>query len=116
MATGTGHRAPLIGSLLLGVHAPAGLQYCGQAGTGFTDAALHDLARRLAAIERPGSPFATAVPAAQARHAHWVRPVLAAEMTFAEWTPGGRDQGGEPAVLASSVHLCNSSGTEHWSC
>ncbi len=88
--TGRGHRAPLIGSLLLGVHGTAGLEYCGQAGTGFTDAALHDLARRLAAIDRPGSPFATAVPAAQARHAHWVRPVLVGEVTFAEWTPGGR--------------------------
>jgi bifunctional non-homologous end joining protein LigD len=87
---GRGYRAPLIGSLLLGVQGPPGLEYCGQVGTGFTDAALRDLARRLRAIERPDSPFAAAVPTAQARHAHWVLPVLVGEVSYAEWTPGGR--------------------------
>lgn len=87
---GRGYRAPLIGSLLLGVQGPPGLEYCGQVGTGFTDAALRDLARQLRAIERPDSPFAAAVPAAQSRHAHWVLPVLAGEVSYAEWTPGGR--------------------------
>jgi bifunctional non-homologous end joining protein LigD len=87
---GHGARAAVLGSLLLGVQAPAGLQYCGKAGTGFTDAALRDLTGGLHALEQPHSPFADPLPPADARHAHWVRPVLAGQVSFTEWTPAGR--------------------------
>jgi bifunctional non-homologous end joining protein LigD len=87
---GQGARAPLLGSLLLGVQGSAGLQYCGKAGTGFTGAALLDLTRALRTLEQAASPFASPVPAAESRHAHWVRPVLAGEVAYAEWTPAGR--------------------------
>jgi bifunctional non-homologous end joining protein LigD len=80
----------VLGSLLLGVQALAGLAYCGKAGTGFTDAALRDLTRGLHALEQPHSPFASPLPPADARHAHWVRPVLAGQVSYTEWTPAGR--------------------------
>jgi bifunctional non-homologous end joining protein LigD len=87
---GHGARAAVLGSLLLGVQALAGLAYCGKAGTGFTDAALRDLTRGLHALEQPHSPFASPLPPADARHAHWVRPVLAGQVSYTEWTPAGR--------------------------
>jgi bifunctional non-homologous end joining protein LigD len=87
---GHGARAGVLGSMLLGVQAPAGLQYCGKAGTGFTDAALRELTRGLHALEQSCSPFARPLPPADARHAHWVRPVLAGRVSFSEWTSAGR--------------------------
>jgi len=87
---GHGARAGVLGSLLLGVQAPAGLVYCGKAGTGFTDAALRDLTRGLHALEQPHSPFASPLPPADARHVHWVRPVLAGQVSYTEQTPAGR--------------------------
>jgi bifunctional non-homologous end joining protein LigD len=89
-APGRGERAPLLGALLLGVQTPAGLQYCGKVGTGFTHAALLELTRGLRALEQPDSPFASPIPPPLARHAHWVRPVLTGQVTYAEWTPAGR--------------------------
>jgi bifunctional non-homologous end joining protein LigD len=87
---GHGARVGVLGSLLLGVLAPEGLAYCGKAGTGFTDAALRELTRGLHALEQPGSPFASPLPPADARHARWVRPVLAGRVSYAEWTSAGR--------------------------
>lgn len=86
---GYGACAAVLGSLLLGVQAPAGLQYCGKAGTGFTDAALRDLTGGLHSLEQPHSPFAGPLPLADARHAHWVRPVLTGRVSYTEWTPCG---------------------------
>jgi bifunctional non-homologous end joining protein LigD len=87
---GHGARAGVLGSLLLGVPAPGGLAYCGKAGTGFTDAALRELTRGLHALEQPHSPFTGLLPPADARHACWVRPVLAGQVSYTEWTPAGR--------------------------
>jgi bifunctional non-homologous end joining protein LigD len=87
---GQGRRAGLIGSLLVGVPAAEGLAYAGRVGTGFTTAALRDLADRLRPLARATPPFAGPVPAAQARGAHWVRPTLVGEVRFGEWTREGR--------------------------
>ena len=78
-----------IGSLLLGVYDEDGaLRYAGNVGTGFNEATLADLKKRLAALVATASPFGagTRVPA---RGAHWVKPTLLAEVSFAEWTSGG---------------------------
>ncbi len=87
---GQGRRAGTIGSLLLGVPhdgRPGGqLRYAGHVGTGFTQAMLADLARRLGPLRRATSPFAAPVPAAHARDAHWVQPQLVGEVAFTEWT------------------------------
>jgi len=84
-----GSRAEVAGSLLVGVPGPAGLAYSGQVGTGFTEAARRDLARRLAAAGQPRSPFSGSVPAGAVRRARWVLPVLAGEVSFAGRTAAG---------------------------
>jgi bifunctional non-homologous end joining protein LigD len=78
-----------IGSLLLGVHDENGaLRYAGNVGTGFTERFLHDLIRRLKAIETQHCPFAN--PRSIGKKAHWVEPILVGEVAFAEWTKEGR--------------------------
>jgi bifunctional non-homologous end joining protein LigD len=83
---GQGRRADTIGSLLLGVPDGGQLRYAGHVGTGFTQAMLADLARRLRTLRRATSPFATQVPAEHARGAQWVQPRLVGEVAFTEWT------------------------------
>ena len=85
---GRGERAGRIGSLLLGVPGPDGLEYVGRVGTGFTNVALEALGSRLAGLRRETSPF-VAVPEAEASTAQWVTPTLVGEVEFAEWTDGG---------------------------
>jgi bifunctional non-homologous end joining protein LigD len=87
--TGHGRREGGIGSLVLGVPGPDGLEFVGGVGTGFTGAMLDDLARRLAPLERPDPPFATPLARAELREAHWVDPRLVGEVMFTEWTSDG---------------------------
>ncbi len=86
---GNGRRAGGIGSLLLGVPGPDGLEYVGRVGTGFRDRDLDEIAGVLGAIERATSPFVD-VPRPDARDAHWVTPERVGEVEFAEWTGDGR--------------------------
>ncbi len=90
---GEGNRAGQIGSLLVGVNGPEGLMYSGHVGTGFTDQTLRMLGRHMAPLRRATSPFATEVPAEDARSARWVEPVLVAEVDFGGWTRSGRLRG-----------------------
>jgi bifunctional non-homologous end joining protein LigD len=87
---GQGRRAETIGSLLLGVNTERGLVYAGHVGTGFTEAVLDDLTKRLRPLERRTSPFADEVPREHARDAHWVTPKLVGEVRYGEWTRDGR--------------------------
>ena len=87
---GEGGRAGWIGSLLVGVYAGTDLGYCGHVGTGFTQQTLRMLGDRLAVLRRDTSPFAGLLPAEDARFAHWVEPVLVAEVAFTGWTKSGR--------------------------
>jgi bifunctional non-homologous end joining protein LigD len=78
-----------IGALLLGYYDAAGhLVYSGHTGTGFTRAALLDMHRRLARLERKTSPFRPTPKTNEA--AHWVRPSVVVEVKFSEWTVDGR--------------------------
>jgi bifunctional non-homologous end joining protein LigD len=79
---GRGFRA-----LLLGVHDEGTLRYAGKVGTGFSNQVQHDLLERFErlAAAKP----AAAVPRAEARGAHWVKPRLVAEVAFAEFTAEG---------------------------
>ena len=79
-----------------------GLRYAGHVGTGFTQAMLTDLARRLArcAGQEPGH---HPLPALYARGAQWVQPRLAGKVAFTEST---RDQGLRHPRLASSADAC----------
>ena len=90
---GEGGRAGWIGSLLVGVHSDGALVYSGHVGTGFTQQTLRMLGDKLAPLRRDISPFADKVPAADARFARWVEPVLVAEVAFTGWTRSGRLRG-----------------------
>jgi bifunctional non-homologous end joining protein LigD len=77
-----------IGSLILGLHDKDGvLRYAGNVGSGFNEATLRDLLKKLQAIATDENPFPPkAVPG---RKNHWVKPKLIAEVTFSEWTNTG---------------------------
>jgi bifunctional non-homologous end joining protein LigD len=87
---GTGSRVSLAGSVIVGRPGPKGLEYLGQVGSGFTTSELRELTLRLRQLEQPRSPFAEPLPQAVSRRAHWVRPVLNAEVAYGELTPAGR--------------------------
>lgn len=87
---GVGGRTGRIGSLLLGVQGPEGLEYAGHVGTGFTAATLEMLGGLLAPLRRDGSPFVTALPRMYAKDAVWVEPRLVVEIDYIEWTKDGR--------------------------
>ena len=72
-----------LGALLLGAYRGRNLVFVGKVGTGFTDAILEDLSKRLKPLVRKASPFA-APPREKA--AVWVAPRLVAQIAFQEWT------------------------------
>ena len=77
------------GALILGAKNDAGtLDYCGDVGTGFSGAELDRLMGLLTRIETPTCPFAIK-PRVKAT-ARWVRPVLVAQVRYAEITDEGR--------------------------
>ena len=86
---GAGRRAGGIGSLLLGVPGPDGLEYVGKVGTGFSDRDLDAVAALLAPDARSDPPFRD-VPRVDARDAQWVEPLHVGEVVFTEWTGDGR--------------------------
>ena len=81
------------GALLLAVNATgetdAGLVFAGKVGTGFGEATLRTLARRLEKLEIDKPAFRNPPRGAEARRSHWVRPELVAEVAFTEWTDEG---------------------------
>jgi DNA ligase D-like protein (predicted ligase) len=78
------------GALLLGHYDPGGrLVYAGKVGTGFTNQMLRSLHDRLAAIERPRSPFESGPLPRSPAGVHWVEPRLVGEVGFSEWTSAG---------------------------
>ena len=77
------------GALLLGVHGvQPKLDFAGRVGTGFSQQALGALRKKLDAIGAAASPFNAA--AEVEGRPHWVEPTLVAEVSFGEWTQGGR--------------------------
>jgi len=77
------------GALILGAKNAAGtLAYVGDVGTGFSGAELDRLMGLLKRIETPTCPFAIK-PKVKAT-AHWVKPVLVAQVRYAEMTDEGR--------------------------
>lgn len=80
------------GALLLGVYSlQRELQYVGRVGTGFSDATLKALHKRLNSLTRKTSPLHdTAIDSLKnAGPVTWVRPELVAEVSFTEWTADG---------------------------
>jgi bifunctional non-homologous end joining protein LigD len=77
------------GALLLGFFEHGQLHYCGRVGTGFTEASLRELHRKLEALCTARSPFAAPPSESRDRQVTWVKPQLVAEITFTEWTGDG---------------------------
>jgi bifunctional non-homologous end joining protein LigD len=87
-AAGTG-RAVDLGALLVGVYEDGELRYAGKVGAGFTTDSRAELLAGLAPLAAGESPFASPLPRAAARDAHWVRPELVVRAEFAGWTGDG---------------------------
>jgi bifunctional non-homologous end joining protein LigD len=77
------------GALALAVHEHGRLRYAGRVGTGFDQARLTDLRRRLDALRVAQPPVAGPLSAAARRGVAWVRPELVAEIAFTGWTEDG---------------------------
>jgi bifunctional non-homologous end joining protein LigD len=76
------------GALLVGYYDGDRLMYAGKVGTGYNTRLLEDLAKRLAKLEQPESPF-DGKPPIRLR-VHWVKPKLVGQIAFSEWTRDGR--------------------------
>jgi DNA ligase D-like protein (predicted ligase) len=81
-----GSRARLV-ALLVGHYEGTRLRYAGKVGTGYNQAMLELLHRRLVPLHRATSPFSEGSP--PARDTQWVTPKLVAEIGFSEWTTAG---------------------------
>ena len=76
-------------SLLAGVFREGELVAIGRIGTGFSKKAVAHLTPVLEAHEAPRSPFAGAAPTGSKGEAHWLEPVLVAEIEYAGFTGDG---------------------------
>ncbi|HEX8191631.1 MAG TPA: DNA ligase D, partial [Allosphingosinicella sp.] len=74
-------------ALLLATRDGKELHYAGKVGTGFSVQVQHDLREKMDALA--AAKPAVAVPRADARGAHWVKPELVCEIAFAEFTAEG---------------------------
>jgi bifunctional non-homologous end joining protein LigD len=74
-----------LGALLVGYFEGKEFVFAGKVGTGFDNALLATLRRRLDALERPASPFTVAKGLPKLR-VHWVKPDVVVQVAFTEWT------------------------------
>jgi len=79
-------RASTLGSLLLAVPGPSGLEFVGHVGTGFSAKTLATLSEQLAGLARSTPPLVD--PPREG--GEWVEPVLVVEIEYTSWTPDGR--------------------------
>jgi bifunctional non-homologous end joining protein LigD len=89
---GEGRRAGGLGSLVMAVYDAEELRYVGNVGTGFDAAALDDAWNRLTALDQTDPPFGRAVVGSrpELRRAHWVEPLLVAQVEHRQLTDAGR--------------------------
>jgi bifunctional non-homologous end joining protein LigD len=86
-----GGRAGNLGAILCAYHRGPDLVYAGKVGTGFDHRTADLLLARLQKLGTPVCPITVGAPRGQAaRLAHWVEPLLVAEIAFSEWTGDGR--------------------------
>jgi bifunctional non-homologous end joining protein LigD len=89
---GQGRRSNAFGSLVLGVTEGGELRYVGNVGTGFDEAEIGRLLRKLKPLRRDPAPFREVpkMPKVRRDDVVWVEPKLVAEIRFAEWTHDSR--------------------------
>jgi len=78
-----------LGALLVGYYEDDDFVFAGKVGTGFDTKLLRELRARFDDIEIPKAPFTKAVGLPRLR-AHWVRPEVAVQVSFIEWTVHGK--------------------------
>ncbi len=85
---GQGRRAGSFGSLVVGYWQGSELVYAGNVGTGFNDAEIDRLLKKLRPLERATPPFREVPKMPKVRRADvvWVEPKLVAQVEFVEWT------------------------------
>jgi bifunctional non-homologous end joining protein LigD len=77
------------GALIVGVYEDGRLVYTGHVGTGFTEQTLKSISTALKPLVQKTCPFDGTPPRANEKPT-WVKPQLACEVKFAEWTRDGR--------------------------
>ena len=89
---GQGRRSGSFGALVVAVHEAGGLRWAGNVGTGYSDAEIDRLLKRMKPLERPDSPLAEVPKMPRVRRGDlvWVEPELVAQVEFVEWTREGR--------------------------
>jgi len=83
------------GALVLAVREGKAWRYVGHVGTGFSQAMLGELHKKLTPLRTPTSPFKERVK--DEAVTTWVKPKLVAEVKFTEWTSAGEMR--HPAFL-----------------
>ena len=79
-----------LGALVVATREEGGaLRYAGKVGTGFSEATLRALTRRLDAIAREDPPIPVKLPPRERRRVTWVEPKLVAEVAFHGFTNDG---------------------------
>ncbi|MCU1536345.1 MAG: polymerase LigD, ligase domain protein [Humibacillus sp.] len=92
-----------LGAVLVGVPAPGGLRFLGRVGSGLAGKAGTALMSELEPLRCDENPFATVVPAEDARGATWVHPVLVADVQSLGL--GGQGRLRQPAYKGLRVDL-----------
>ncbi len=75
------------GALHLGLYEDGSLVYVSKVGTGFDQASLKTISKRLEPLRTDRSPFHAGTPAGSGNY--WVEPKLVCEVRFTEWTRDG---------------------------
>jgi bifunctional non-homologous end joining protein LigD len=87
------------GALLVGYYEKKELRFAGKVGTGFNEAVLKSLHRKMKALARESCPFAGMTGTTRSRWSksiglpetlHWVEPRLVCQLKFTEWTRDGK--------------------------
>jgi bifunctional non-homologous end joining protein LigD len=88
---GQGRRSGSFGSLVLGYWRGKELAYAGNVGTGFNEAEIEKLLKKLRPLGRKTSPFPEVpkMPKVRRSDVVWVTPKLVCQIEFAEWTHDG---------------------------
>lgn len=95
------------GSLILAEYKGKELRYIGNAGTGFDDNTLKELMKKMKPLILPTSPFDYRIK--RNGPSTWIKPVLVAEIAYAEVTEGGMlrhpvYKGLRPEKKAKTIH------------
>ncbi|KQN42097.1 ATP-dependent DNA ligase [Pseudomonas sp. Leaf48] len=79
------------GALLLGLHDrdSGELRYAGKVGTGFNEATLNNIHKQLKPLQTKKPAVVNPPSGFEAKDVHWLKPVLLAEVAFAEMTKDG---------------------------